>query len=196
MTRNILFSALALLLAACAIPAKSIKLYRLTPLADNPVETSTSMVVAVERLQAPAALDTPRIALTCYAIDFDYFAGPEWVDNAPAMLQRLIIESLDGSNGMVAIDAHGTTAIPDERLRLDLRTFQAEYGKDREAPTAHVRLSVKRLDPKTMAILDSRTFDARIPASANTQRAIVEAFNSATTEVLDNLRNFATLKTP
>lgn len=185
---------LSLLLAACASPVRSAAhLYRLTPLPGMQESSGNKapIVIAVERPQAPAALETPRIALTRCATDFDYFSGIEWIDDVPDLFQRLVIESLDGQNGLVAMDlAHGTTTPADRRLRLDLRMFQAEYDKTRTAPTIHVRLNVKRLNPRTMAIEDATTLDATVPADANTQKAIVAAFNDATQRILMDIRLF------
>ncbi len=194
MKKHLSLLAVSLLLAACAGPAKNVKLYRLSPqppAATAMPEVVTPRVIAVLKPKAPAALDTSRIALTRCATDFDYFAGMEWVDTAPALVHRLAIESLDGEGGRVAMDAGDTATRPDVRIQLDLRTFQAEYCPERPEPDAVIRIGIRKIDPATQAVVAARTFEARHRASANNQKAIIAAFNAAMREVLDEIKTFA-----
>ena len=190
--------ALALLAAGCAVvaPAPHANLYRLTPLSMEQPGTAQKFRILVERPQSSASLDTQRVALSRGAIDFDYFADVEWVDSAPSMVHRLLIESLDDGEAVIAADAAGSGMALDRTLKTDLRAFQAEYEGTGGAPTAHVRINAKLLAPKTLEILTSKTFDARVPAEANSQKAIIEAFDAALKRVITDIRAFATAETP
>lgn len=190
MKRNLAIAALALLAAGCASPSPPASLYRLSALPPQ-AGSAEPLRIMVERPEAPASLDTQRMALARCNLDFDYFAGVEWIDAAPSMIQRLLIESLDGMDGVIAVDASSMSAAIDRSLKTDLRAFQAEYAAKDQLPAAHVQVNAKIISPKTLEIVASRTFDARIPASANSQRAIVEAFDAALGQVMAQIRSFA-----
>jgi len=177
---------LAILLFACVScgsilprPAPPPALYRLTPLAGPanagpvlPIQLVASTPVA------PAALDTERIALTNSPYRFDYFADAAWTDRAPAMLQGLIIESLENYGRFRVVTQPTSELRADAVLLAELRDFEAEY-RGAGPPEIHVQLDCRLARLPQRSGLAVRRFEGRARAGANDMPAIVAAFDEA-----------------
>src|SRR3546814_20406305 len=81
-----------------------------------------------------------------------YYAGAQWIDDAPYMVQRLLIESFENSQRIVGVGRPSVSLRSDFVLRVELRAFQAQYDQNREAPTIH-----GRIDVTPVALLERRT---------------------------------------
>ncbi|MDP9196182.1 MAG: ABC-type transport auxiliary lipoprotein family protein, partial [Pseudomonadota bacterium] len=57
----------------------------------------------VEPVTADASLDTARVALKTSPFSVDYFADVLWADDAPKMLQRLLVESFENAGRPKAV---------------------------------------------------------------------------------------------
>ena len=70
-----------------------VNLYTLTPKTTFPEKLpNVDWQLVVETPVAAVSLDTPRIALQRTPLTFEYYANAAWTDNAPAMVQTLLIE--------------------------------------------------------------------------------------------------------
>jgi cholesterol transport system auxiliary component len=138
----------------------------------------------VETPAAPAAIDTPRVALARTPMTVDYYAGVSWVDRLPLMLQSLMIESFENSGRIVAIGREGVSLRADFVLRTELREFQIELPEGSAAPSATVRLTGRLVAMPRRSIESVRAFEARSPAAGPTFPAIVTAFDEALGTVL------------
>jgi cholesterol transport system auxiliary component len=175
--------ALALALASCGgilpTPPPAPTLYRLTPVAATAPQTQANDVqLVVEMPAASGSLDTERIALARGANGFDYFAGAAWTDRAPAMLQRLIIESLDNAGQIRVVAPPSGELRPDAVLQTDLRQFEAIY-RGGDQPTVHVELDCRLVRAPDRTVLAVRSFAGEAAASSNTTAGIVAAFDQA-----------------
>jgi cholesterol transport system auxiliary component len=176
----------AVLLLACAScgdilphPAPPPALYRLTAL---PSTGSAGPVLPVQLVvdapTAPAALDTPRIALTTSTYSFDYFANAAWTDRAPAMLQTLIVETLENHARIRVVAKSSLELRADAVLQSDLRDFEAEYRGD-GPPTIHVRLDCRLVRLPERSVIAVKEFEGSARAGANATAAIVAGFDDA-----------------
>ncbi|MGY9056503.1 MAG: ABC-type transport auxiliary lipoprotein family protein [Alphaproteobacteria bacterium] len=81
--------------------------------------------LVVEPASAPASINSNRIGLMESEFRFNYYADANWVDRAPVMVQKLIIESFDNSKGIVGVGPESIGLRPDFVLKPELREFQA-----------------------------------------------------------------------
>ena len=80
------------------------KLYTLSPKSTFPEDLPVAnWQLGIERPTAPAGLSTAKIAATRQPLQLDYYAGVVWVDDAPHMVQRLMIESFENSGKIVGL---------------------------------------------------------------------------------------------
>lgn len=182
----------ALPLAACAVPGFQTppKLYNLTAARSFPGPLPrVDRQLLVEMPVAAASLDTTRVALRTSPTSIDYFAGVNWTDRAPAMVQSLIVESLENSGRIVSVGRDTVGLRADWLLKSDLREFQAEYdGKPGEtAPAVRVRLNAKLVAMPQRTIEAGETFEALTTARDPSFDAVVAAYDAAMEQVLRRL---------
>ena len=104
--REILLGGLAIL-AGCSILPKvqdPTTLYTLTPKNTFPPDLpSVNWQLVVELPTAAAGIDSSRIALSHDPFTLEYYAKAAWTDNAPGMVQTLLIESFERTGKIVAV---------------------------------------------------------------------------------------------
>lgn len=182
----------ALTLGGCEILPKvgtPTDLYTLTPKTsfgnDLP---QVNWQLIVELPVAAAALDTVRIALQHTPYTLEYYANAAWTDNAPAMVQTLIIESFESTGRILAVGREAIGLRPDFILKTDLREFQAIYYETETlAPNILVRMNAKLVQMPERRIVSSNTFDHRTPAASDSFKDIIEAFDVALGRVIKNI---------
>ncbi len=181
---------LAAILAGCTVPlpgtGEPAQLYVLTPKSTYPDDLiRVDWQLLVEKTTSPAALDSPRIAVSYSPIEIDYFARANWTDRAPQMVQRLIVESFENSGRIVAVGSDAIGLRSNILLKTELREFQAEYdGKPAEGagsgpPRVRVRINAKLVRMPQRVIVASQTFENVVKAERNSMAGIVMAFDEA-----------------
>jgi cholesterol transport system auxiliary component len=196
-SRASMLGAIALALAACSgllpAPAPAPSLYTQTA----PPETSvapakpgtTQLLVQVP--QAPAALDTARIALSHSPTNVEYYADANWADYAPAMLQALLIESLERGGGFAAVARSSLPLRGDVIVLTELRHFEAQYRGAAGAPQIVIAMDVKLVRVSGGDIAAEKSFTATAPAAANNVPAVVDAFDVAGHQILTDVAGWA-----
>jgi len=196
MTRRLFLQGLAGFGVAAALPAcggflpkleQPPNLYRLTPKSSfgddlHPV----TWQLAVDQPNAPAAIDTARIALMSSPIQIEYYARANWTDRAPDMVQGLIVESFENSALIPSVGRQSSGLRSNFVLLPELREFQAEYMTG-PLPVAHVRVNVKLIRLPDRVIVANASFAAKTEAAADTINDVVMAFDEALGGVMKQL---------
>ncbi|MDG2285355.1 MAG: ABC-type transport auxiliary lipoprotein family protein, partial [Alphaproteobacteria bacterium] len=125
-----------------------------------------------------------RIAVTRKPLTLEYFAGAQWVDDAPAMVQRLLIESFENSNRIVGVGRLAVALRADYVLQPELREFQAEYRDGQKVPRVRVRINAKLIKMPERRIVASSTFERIMDAPDNRMPEIVKTFDQALGKVM------------
>ncbi|MGH6931055.1 MAG: ABC-type transport auxiliary lipoprotein family protein [Dongiaceae bacterium] len=191
--------AAAMLLPSCGLLPKvqdPVALYTLTP--KTTFDESVPKVdwqLVVEEPVAATGLVTPRIALQHTAYTLEYYADSAWTDNAPAMVQTLLIESFEASNSIVAVGREAIGLRPDYILKTDLREFEAIYDGGNPIPEIWVRINAKLVQMPDRKIIASETVSRRVPAASAKFVDIIAAFDGALGKVLKEIVVF-TLNAP
>jgi cholesterol transport system auxiliary component len=221
--RSLLLGTAAFGLAACSLPnlkdivgpPAPLQLYVLrptlppTPAAGAPPPWQLSITVP----EAPASLDSVRMALSPTPSKLDYYADASWTDRAPLLLQGFLVEAFGARRVPAARDTAGVLA--DYILYTDLRAFQAEYNgtipptpkdaKGKEdpalapaapAPAIMVQMEAKLMVVTTRRVLGTFTATNRAMAQANTVESIVTAFNQASGATLGQIVDWAVRTAP
>jgi cholesterol transport system auxiliary component len=191
MTRRTLLAASLAGLAGCAnlpIGKPPPQLYTLTPKSTYPVDIPpVPWQLSIVRPNAPAGLSSHRIAVAREPLTLDYYSGVSWVDDAPNMVQRLLIESFENSGKIVGVGRDGVSLRSDFMLLVELREFQAEYYKTDGAPTIHVRINVKLVQMPQRVIVAAEDFHQERVAPTNSMGDIVQTFDDTLGNVLRNI---------
>lgn len=151
--------------------------------AANPAST---LGLTVARPRAAAALDSERIAVVAGGSRFDYYAGVHWAEPAPQMLQQLLVAGLAHSGRFAGVFAAPSRVPAELTLDVELRRFEADTtGGD--APVVHVLLQVSLVDARRAQRVASFASAAAVAASGSKRAAIIEAFERASAEVVDDV---------
>ncbi len=186
--------ALALAAGACALPGGGDppQLYTLTPKSTfDPNLPRVEWQLIVERPVASAGINTPRIAVQRTVLTLDYFARANWTDQAPALVQTLLVESFENTKKIRAVSRESTQLRADYVLQTELREFQAEHDTPGKPPQAHVRLNGKLIRMPDRTIIDSQTADRTARAERNDMESVVLAFDEALGKVMKQMIEWA-----
>ncbi len=160
-------------------------LYTLTPKSTFATDLpSVDWQLVVEEPVAAGGLNISRIALRDKPTDLNYFAGSQWTERAPRMVQTLLVESFENSDRIVAVGRQAIGLRSDFNLKSELREFQAEYMNEGDAPEIRVRLNAKIIKQPRRSIIASKTFEATMVAESTTMDHIIDAFDYALGKVL------------
>jgi len=182
-TRRLVIAALALAPAGCSLlggGGPPTKLYTLTALHDFPAAGQPlKLQVLIDKPTSSDGLDTTRIALRRNVLSFDYFADSAWTDSAPAMVQSLLVESLQRSGRVTAVSRDTLAIRGDVELRAELRHFEAEYNGNEEVPTVRIELGLMLVRVEDRSIIATRAVTASVRPPQNDVPAIIAAFDEA-----------------
>jgi cholesterol transport system auxiliary component len=196
--REILLGGLAVL-AGCSILPKvqdPTTLYTLTPKNTFPPDLpSVNWQLVVELPTAAAGIDSSRIALSHDPFTLEYYAKAAWTDNAPGMVQTLLIESFERTGKIVAVGPESAGLRPDYILKTDLREFQANYRNGDPLPTVVVRVSAKLVAMPQRRIVRAIDTDKSVKATGPKFEDVLTAFDDALGHVLKEIVVY-TLTTP
>jgi cholesterol transport system auxiliary component len=140
--------------------------------------------LVVEHPLSSGTLATQRIALTRDPIQIEYFAGARWTEQAPRLVQTLLVESFENSGKIIAVGRMAIGLRSDYNLKSELREFQAEYDKKGEPPSVRVRINSKMILQAKRQIIASRTFESVVRADTTSMRDVVRAFDRALGKVI------------
>lgn len=189
--RRCLAGVIAIAVAGCSslfVSTPPGKLYRLTPAANFPANLPhVSAQLAIDLPQAPAGIDTSRIALSKSLLTLDYFANSEWTDRVPDLIQNLLLASFENSGAVIGVDRNSGGLRADVILRTEIRHFEAVYQTANGPPQVWVELIARLAAVPGRTIVAERRFEQRAQAAANDVPSIVAAFDAATNSVLRDI---------
>ncbi|MEO0361991.1 MAG: ABC-type transport auxiliary lipoprotein family protein [Pseudomonadota bacterium] len=184
----------ALLSGCAAIPtvgaaSRPLAAYDLSPLVERTTSSPTGGYLLVEPPEASGGLATDRIMIRPDPLAVQYLPAAKWVEDAPSLVQRLIVESFmaSGEYQLVALRDFGPN--PDYVLVTDLTAFQTEATD--AGFSVRVALVATLVRDRDRRILSSRAFEATRPAASSAPIDVVRAFDEATGEALALLRDWA-----
>ncbi len=173
-------------LAACS-GAASIDTFDLTgPKVERTGRSAGIQIVVVDPV-VDRALDTDRIVVRPKPTEIAYFAGAQWSDRLPRLLQSRLVETLEASGRFRAAGRPGQGMAADRQLVVEIRSFDYLPTESRVA----VVLSVKLMDDRSGRISAQRVFDGTAPTSGDGAPAVVAAFDGVTAQVLADIAAWA-----
>lgn len=151
--------------------------------------------LVVEQPVAAAGIDTARIALSRDPYQIEYFAKAVWVDNAPAMIQTLLIDSFQNTGSIVGVGRESIGLRADYLLKTDLREFQAFYDDKGPLAEVWVKIVAQVVQLPERRIVASMTAERKSKAAGPKFTDVVNAFDEALGPVIKAIVLF-TLEAP
>lgn len=114
-----------------------------------------------------------------------YIAGARWVSPASVLFEEAVASAFQADTGRARLIGRGEIAKADLVLRLEVRTFEAQYvNGPKAAPEVLVRVRGVLNKNQDRSLVSDRVFEARVKAADNRVSAIVPAYDQATAKVL------------
>jgi cholesterol transport system auxiliary component len=149
--------------------------------ADWPTVTWPLMV---NKPLASEALDSSGIAVRPTPGELQVYAGAQWADAAPDMLQTALVQGFEDSGKIASVGRQGTGLRGDFVLMLDLRHFESVYADSSRPPSAVIEVQAKLLVNPSSQVMATRTFRVSVPARDKDVPQVVDAFQGAMTDLV------------
>jgi len=138
--------------------------------------------LGIDAPHALKGLDTERIAYRPGPYELQYYAGADWIDLAPDMVQMVLVRSFQNRTRLTVSGRTVGGAPPDFLLTSLLQDFQAEAGG-----SAHVTLVASLTPASRRHLVRTRTFESTAAASDDRIESVVAAFDEAMGRVTGDL---------
>jgi cholesterol transport system auxiliary component len=152
---------------------------------DGKMHPGTLLVLA---LQTNAIYDTTQIAYKSRPYEVAYFSRTEWAEKPAAMIQALVVQTLQRSKEFSAVVMPPFAGHTTHTLRLELRALDQDFAS--EPASAKLDLRVQLTAEETGQIIASKEIRISEPMQEKTPDAGVVAANTATAKALSELAEF------
>ncbi|MEX2482187.1 MAG: ABC-type transport auxiliary lipoprotein family protein [Gammaproteobacteria bacterium] len=144
-------------------------------------------MVQVAAPSVRAGYDTADMVYTRRPYELEYYALNEWASPPAAMLQPLVVRTLEAAGITTLVTSAGGR---ETRWRLDTELLELAHAHDEAGSTGQVALWAQLTRMDRSGTVSTRRFEARRPASAAEPYAGVAAMNEALGDVLNELAEF------
>ena len=181
--RNFLtLSASALMLAGCGDllgPPEAAPVYAMRP--EFPVMPAAKVTwsLSVMRPSTSAFLDSDRIALAQPGGVMDYYAGAQYPDSLPAIVQDTLVSGFERSAAIASLSREAEALQSDYYLFTDIRAFEARYAVQDGVPDVVVTLGVRLVNTLGRTTAGNTVITKTVRASANNVGAVTAALTEA-----------------
>lgn len=178
--RHLLLAA-SLVLGACSILPKSEAptIYQLpgTPGARHAQLTPLPWSLRIQTPQAPANLDSARIAVVPEPNVVSVYQGARWSDHAPLLLRNRLLDAFRNDGRVPALSSDDEDLQADYVLGGALRAFQADYVDGQ--PQVRIRYQAWLVRNRSQRIIATRDFEVSEPVQGKAVPQVVAAFGVA-----------------
>ncbi|TJZ92835.1 hypothetical protein FA743_04810 [Paracoccus gahaiensis] len=146
--------------------------------------------LVVEPPKARATLDSNRIMIRPSALQTQYLSDAEWGDTVPAMLQRLLVQSLGATGSFEHVGRAPLGLSGDVALISEIGDFNAELTPEGGVV---VRLSVEAQMVGEMEadVISRAGFSATVPAAGTRTADLIPAFDTAARQLVTQMTEWA-----
>jgi cholesterol transport system auxiliary component len=190
---------LAAALTACTFAPVDVE-PRQAVLTQLPAEVPTAPTLAatllVRQATANAPYDTTRMAYNEKPVEIGYYLHTEWADKPAAMVQGLIVRTLERTQRFRAVAMAPYAGATDYILDTRLVELRQDFTENPAVLRITVRAELRRAsDPHPSPlpgerVIVSREFEAREPIAARTPYAGAVAANAAVARILADIARF------
>ncbi len=122
---------------------------------------------------ADRSLDTDRIVVRSGENEISVYAGVQWADRLPRLVQSRLVAALDASGRVRAAARPGQGMAADRQLLTEIRTFEYRPAERRVV----VSLAVKAMDDRSGRIVAAAVLAGDEPVSGDVGSAVTGAFD-------------------
>ncbi len=146
--------------------------------------------VIIEVPTTSGVLNTDRILIRPDALQAQYLPDVRWGDEVPIMMQTLLLRTLENTGGLRFVGRRPIAGSGDFAIVTELVDFQAELAEDGEGADVVIRMTSRIIRERDAQVIATRQFSTRAIAGSTDTRALVEAFDAASDQVLIEFANW------
>jgi len=159
--------------------------YTLSPLPLSAKPAGGSHHLVVEMPSSPGEVATDRILIKPTALQAQYLPDGGWTDPAPALVQTLLVTSLQNVGGFRLVGRVGAGLTPDYTLVTELQQFQAETSATSPIPvTIRIGVQMTLIRETDREIVSTRRFSASQSVASDATILVIGGFETAMQSVL------------
>jgi len=152
------------------------------PAASTTDSPAAKVDLAIGRPDVAPGLDTDRIAVI-RGHELDYYRAALWSGTVLETVQAFLVTTFQDQQLFRSVAPEQSRVSGEYLLDVEVRDFQAEYGKSSANPTAHVTLIGRLIRIRDRKLVDTLSATAMKPASENRLTSVAAAFETAMQEV-------------
>jgi cholesterol transport system auxiliary component len=159
--------------------------YTLSPATSLETAAAGGRHLVVELPTAPGALATDRILIKPLPYQAQYLPGSRWSEPTPALVQTLLVASLQNLGGFRLVSRTGAGLMPDHTLMTEVQEFQAEpVATGSGQVTVRVGMMMTIIRESDRRIVASRRFAGAEVVASDAVLDIVGGFDRVVQRVL------------
>jgi ABC-type uncharacterized transport system auxiliary subunit len=180
-----LIAVAALMTASCGATKPS-RYYAIeVPTATAGAASAMPVTLLVGRVTAPHILRDDRIAYRSTATEIGMYEYHRWAEPPATMMEALVVRRLRGDGRYRSVQSLSSNAQGDYILRGRLHQFEEVSGAS--GLTARVSLEMELFDKKSGTVVWTNLFKAEETVNGKEVPAVVDALNTGTQRVLDQI---------
>jgi cholesterol transport system auxiliary component len=129
---------------------------------------------------ADRALDSERMMVRSSTNGVANYAGAQWADRLPRLVQARLVAVLEASGRVRAAVRPGQGVAADRQVLVDIRRFEYRPAEQRVL----IELAVKAMDDRSGRIVAGAVLDGEEPVVSDDARTVAAAFDAALGRVL------------
>lgn len=187
--RGVTVAMLALGLVGCSavVGPEAIATYDLQAPQVTAAPHGRALQVLVADPVVDRALDTDRIVVRQNPTSIAYFAGAQWSDRLPRLVQSRLVQTLEASGRFRAAGRPGQGLAVDRQIVLEIRAFDYLPADGQVS----IVLAVKSMDDRSGRVVAMRVFEASEAVTGDSAPAVVAGFDAALGRVLGEIAQWA-----
>lgn len=141
--------------------------------------------LVIEPPKARGTLDSNRIMIRPSALQTQYLPDAEWGDTVPAMLQRLLVESLSATGSFNQVGRAPLGLSGDVAMISEVQDFNVDLSAD--GTLIRLEVGAQLVDEMEAKVIARGRFAAAVPAAGTCTADLIPAFDAATRHLIGQM---------
>ena len=141
--------------------------------------------LVIEPPKARGTLDSNRIMIRPSALQTQYLPDAEWGDTVPAMLQRLLVESLSATGSFDQVGRAPLGLSGDVAMISEVQDFNVDLSAD--GTLIRLGVGAQLVDEMEAKVIARGRFAAAVPAAGTRTADLIPAFDAATRHLIGQM---------
>lgn len=145
--------------------------------------------LVIEPPKARGTLDSNRIMIRPSALQTQYLPDAEWGDTVPAMLQRLLVQSLGATGSFDHVGRAPLGLSGDVAMISEIQDFNAELTP--QGVLVRLTVEAQMVSEMEAQVISRAGFTASVPAAGTRTTDLIPAFDTAARQLVTQMTEWA-----